>query len=385
MAKRILISGGLAGGGVQTHVTHLYKLLRGHGAEVTIAAVSTHWSGDDLRAARQAGVDIVVTPWRYGAASVLGKAQAVATWRLKMRRDFDVLYCIGHGRMHSWLRRFVKEGGVAVYHESGSHPERESVAARVAAEMDFIVASSSPIAKEMGRVLPGHAIKVIPFITSDRATAAPARKRAVGDGVLRVSYLGRLVRSKQPDWLVREWRSMAGRAPVAPARLDVYGSDDPGEPLLAEMQAFINAEGLGSQIKLHGAYRHADVSSILERTDLVALPSRTEGLPLVLVEAMRHGVPFVAMSAGGVAELGEGNADVEIVPVDNDAFREGLARAARKVRSGQINSGRLHQFAESRYGAQYVNARWRAALLDADVFWKEGRESSGALTTAGRR
>lgn len=46
-----------------------------------------------------------------------------------------------------------------------------------------------------------------------------------------------------------------------------------------------------------------DLSNIYAMIDMVIMPSRNEGLPLVLLEAMCHGLPIIASNLGGIAEI----------------------------------------------------------------------------------
>jgi glycosyltransferase involved in cell wall biosynthesis len=86
--------------------------------------------------------------------------------------------------------------------------------------------------------------------------------------------------------------------------LDIHGNDlDPNT--LPRLQRLIQDLHLQDHVRCHGPYKHGEISTILAKADLVVLPSEWEGLPLVLVEAMQYGVPIVATSVGGNAELGD--------------------------------------------------------------------------------
>jgi glycosyltransferase involved in cell wall biosynthesis len=140
--------------------------------------------------------------------------------------------------------------------------------------------------------------------------------------------------------------------------------------MLRELEARVIALGLEDQIRLHGVYSNHDLSDILGATDLVVLPSIYEGLPLVLVEAMRRGIPVVATSAGGTAELGEDNPDVVITEgTEWKEFEVGMALMVQRLRAGQIDSSRLSTWTEMRYGFQAVAERWRKALLVPQEFF----------------
>lgn len=371
MHSHILISGGLATGGVQTHVSILCKELRHAGASVTVAAVATNWSQEEVTTLKNLGVRVLKTPWGFERYSAMGKIQAVTTWPLLLTKQFDVLYCIGHGRFHLWMKRFLKNGGISIYHEIVGGSEPGSIVAKVAGSLDAIVANSTPVAEELAKVVDTRPIRVIPFLTSDRSIPPPAFRPLLEKRLLRFAYLGRLVKHKQPDWLVTEWSKLSEQEPLKPAHLDVYGTDYPEGALLNSLRAWIQSNGLSDRITLHGAYKHESLSKIFAQTDLIVLPSRLEGLPLVLVEAMQYGVPFVAMAAGGISELARDNPDVDVVPIDNEAFKLAMLSFAGKLRRGEVNAQRLHKWVETRYGYDTVASQWRDALLNPGDFWKK--------------
>jgi starch synthase len=77
--------------------------------------------------------------------------------------------------------------------------------------------------------------------------------------------------------------------------------------------------------------------------DLYVQPSREEGLPLALVEAMALGVPVVASAINGIPEVVEHEVTGHLVPPDDpgalagaiDALLDDPARAARLARAGR--------------------------------------------------
>ena len=365
---RVLISGGLTVGGPQTHVSILCRVLIEAGAEVTVAAAATNWSSGAINSLRALGVHIVVSSFGFGKLRLLGKAKAFVTWPFLLRHDYDVLYCIGEGRIHHWTSRFVKKDGLKIYHEIVECPAPNSVATKVAARMDGIIANSSRVRDQIARLLPGVPVRSIPFFTSISAMPSPEKRVIVKGQTLRVAYLGRLVSHKQPDRLIESWMDWRNRPPIGPARLDLYGGDY-DSAMLARLKARVKELGMEDCVRLHGSYTNADLPGIFAATDLVVLPSLYEGLPLVLVESMLRGVPFVATAAGGTAELEQDNPDVKVTDTEWGAFEAGLAELAARLRAGQVDAVRLHGWAEPRYGFERVARQWRAALLDGRAFF----------------
>ena len=77
--------------------------------------------------------------------------------------------------------------------------------------------------------------------------------------------------------------------------------------------------GVGSRVHLLG--QRAGMSELLGSADLFLFPSRFEGFPFALIEAMAHGLPAVATRFGGADEIIESGRDGLLVPIgDVPAF-----------------------------------------------------------------
>ena len=83
-------------------------------------------------------------------------------------------------------------------------------------------------------------------------------------------------------------------------------------PERASLQKQIHAAGLGQNFVLAGF--RADLDRFLPHFDLLALPSYTEGMPNVVLEAFASGVPAVATAVGGTPEVIEDGISGYLVP-----------------------------------------------------------------------
>src|SRR5205814_7280998 len=104
-----------------------------------------------------------------------------------------------------------------------------------------------------------------------------------------VVCVGRLSRQKAQDVLLEAWPRVASAVPDATVALV---GDGPEEPALRAR----NAPNV-----LFAGWRD-DVPDWLAAADVVAIPSRWEGLPLVVLEAMARGRSVVSADADGMAE-----------------------------------------------------------------------------------
>jgi glycosyltransferase involved in cell wall biosynthesis len=105
------------------------------------------------------------------------------------------------------------------------------------------------------------------------------------------------------------------------------------------------AEQLGLDDRLHLLGLRDDVDRVLAAADLFVHPSRSEGLPLAILEAMAAGVPIVATRVGGVPRaLDEGRCGVLVAPEDANA----LAHALRSLLQAPSRAAELGRAAHER-------------------------------------
>ena len=73
------------------------------------------------------------------------------------------------------------------------------------------------------------------------------------------------------------------------------------------LMALAERIGISSRIQFVGQVTEGKpVRDILDKSDLFVLPSRTEGLPRAMIEAMARGLPCIGSAVGGIPELTRG-------------------------------------------------------------------------------
>lgn len=133
-----------------------------------------------------------------------------------------------------------------------------------------------------------------------------------------VLWVGRLDPIKGLNILIDAFRSVTRRSD---AHLILVGDG----PLRVRLASQVARARLGKRVHLLGA--RDDVASLLHAADVFVLPSRTEGLPNALLEAMAAGCPVVATDVPGCRDLVEHEVTGLLVPYgDTDALAAALVR-----------------------------------------------------------
>ena len=120
--------------------------------------------------------------------------------------------------------------------------------------------------------------------------------------------------------------------------------------------------------------------------DVFCLPSRAEGLPLALLEAMMAGLPCLTTAVGGVPAA-VGDAALVVPPGDVDALTKALRRLLGDSRlraelAGRARALAVRDFDVARMVAATV-AVYDEALAGGE--WRVGRQSRLPVARGGRR
>ena len=156
------------------------------------------------------------------------------------------------------------------------------------------------------------ASKGVPPVTEKRA--APA-----DDGPQLVA-IGRFNPQKNFPWMVR---ALAGCR--FPWTLTIIGDG----AQRGEIESAIRESGLGGRVRLAGWTSEAEMRDILDRSDILLMPSTSEGNPVAAIEALQRGVAILGSDIGGLSDLIEdGDNGFAVAIASPGEFEEKLARLA---------------------------------------------------------
>lgn len=217
---------------------------------------------------------------------------------------------------------------------------------------DAVIAVSPAIAKHL------RAFRVAATVVRNGRPvpdAAPESRSALGvaDDAILVGGIGRLSEQKGWDVLCRAATVLRERCPEA---VVVIVGEGPERGDLEPLAARHGVRLLGPR---------PDAGAILRALDLLAVPSRFEGMPLVPIEALHAGVPIVAADIPGVRDV-VGDAGVLVAGEDPTAWGAALgalaadpAARARLAAQGRARASEL--FDVERMAAQTLAIYERAS------------------------
>jgi glycosyltransferase involved in cell wall biosynthesis len=161
----------------------------------------------------------------------------------------------------------------------------------------------------------------------------------VDDDAVLIGGIGRLAEQKGWDVLCRASAPLRAQCPAAIVAIIGDG------PQRATLEPLARAH----DVRLLGNRPHA--ASLLGAFDVLAAPSRFEGLPLVAIEALHAGVPVVASDVAGLRDV-VGDAGVLVAPDDPAALGTALGRLAADPRRRADLAARGRARAAAHFGVE---------------------------------
>jgi glycosyltransferase involved in cell wall biosynthesis len=342
-------------GGAQTHVLDLACSMRSD-FEVNVA---TGEEGFLTEACRERAIPVHVLPHLQREVRPLADARAFGEiWQLirKLRPDLLHLHTFKAGflarlagrilgipsvyTIHAWLY-----GTAAVSRLSSA---LSGPCERLAA---YWCERIITVSRAGARVLRGHRIgspsKLVTIHNglpdcSERARLSPTETPVI-------TMVSRFIEGKDHELLLRAFACI----PKGP-RLRLVGDG----PKRASVESLARELGIQEQVDFLG--NRDDVASLLATSDMFVLASRSEMLPISILEAMRAGLPVIASDVGGVGEAVAHNENGFLVPSGSVSA---LAQALTDLTSDYALRLHMGQAGRQRFTDQFLNSSMKERTL----------------------
>lgn len=261
-----------------------------------------------------------------------------AAWRLARRRHFDIVH-VHWPVPHALFGWAAKRGGKARLVTLWYGIELRWVKSRLKWLKQFlkwalrvsdqVVAISSYTAREIAE-LAHTSVRVIPYGLGFAETL-PGAKRSHAesrDGSFLILYVGNLIPRKGVRFLIDALHRLP---PSIPAKLLILGEGSER----ARLEAQVRELGLEGRVSMPGRVPEADLHRAFHDAKVMVLPSivdargDTEGLGVVLLEAMSYRIPVIGSAIGGITDIiADGETGLLIPPEDPAAIAQAIERVA---------------------------------------------------------
>ena len=305
-------------------------------------------------------------PYKAGLSALAGYVLAAAWtgWRLARTWRPDVIhvhFAVPAGPAALFISRLTGIPYVLTAHLGdvpGGTPEKTGRWFR------WIYPLTPPVWKSAARV-----VAVSEFTRELAARSYPVEVQVIPNGVDLAALDPGLVKTGSPPLLVFAGRFVQQKNPLQVVRTLAEQRDLPWRcvmlgdgPLRAEVEAEIDRQNLRDRFTLPGWVEPQDVIDWFKKADILFMPSLSEGLPVVGVQALAMGLAIVAGNVGGFVDLVEPGVNGCLFdPANPQAAGEALRRLLMQPQFLQAQREASRKAAE-RFDLGAIVARYEMTL-----------------------
>lgn len=371
MKPVLIYTGGFAPtGGVESFASDLIGSLAAEGVSTELVCWGARHHG--IAALEAAGVPVFRSPWRWGCRWRWPDAVLMALAAGRIRRADTIVFAKPLSeRLHLLLRRL--NGRARFLMVTAYRPAelwgtvRTEPYARALATFDEIVVQTPEFESDL-RVLGYRGeVRVLPYVPP-AACAAPFPT----SGPIRIGFLGRLVRQKNLEHLLRSVGALGEvRGPsVAPVELVLLG-DGPERPRLEKLAQELGLEG---RVRFEGNVERQTLPRFIDSCHLFAFTSVTEGQCLAALEILARGRPIVATPVGAFPEILASEALGSLAPArDPSEFAKVLEACIGSVQARRRTPEAVVAVYTARFPRERIVASYARALRAAGGSSTSGR------------
>jgi glycosyltransferase involved in cell wall biosynthesis len=361
-----------SGSAVQAH--NLSRHL--HAKGVTSSIVSANLSG----AAASEVVDGIpihrVPVLKHPAFRVPSFSLSLAWFLIRYRRSYDVIHV--HGGLYHGIASIVGRAlgkktllKVAMANSDIALPAQGRLVGTLnrflISRFDGYIATTEAIREEFATqgLDTGRVTLVTNGVdTTQHAPLSPAARdalrRTLGlpPGPL-ITFVGIVNGRKNVDGILRIWQQVIARG--LSGQLAIIGPVPGGDadPFLRTLNGFIDQHGLRSRVAFLG--QRSDVSRCLQASDVFLFPSRQEGMPNAVLEAMACGLPCLVTKGTGTDGIITDGVDGFLRSIDDEqGFADELVRVLSDAELSARVGGAARRTIVERFSLEAIAGRYAA-------------------------
>lgn len=339
-------------GGLERVVESLASAQQRSGHEVHVGAILDEDVNAPVVVKTLAGSGVEVHSIRLGPRAYLRERRFVAGLCGGIRPHVAHTHGYRSDVLHGGVARWLGLPTVTTVHgfTGGDWKNRmyEKLQRRACRRFEGVVAVSQPLARELSRAgVAGERLHVVPNAwANDVSFLEPATARQyfdVPECDFAVGFVGRIDRLKGADLFIEALAHVDSRTTGV-----LVGDGDLRRTLMQRARE----AGLDGSVRWPGAVDRA--ARLLKAFDVVVLSSRSEGTPMVLLEAMAAETPIVATTVGGIPDVVTEREALLVPPEDPMALAGALRRVMNDPAGARARAARARDRLRSEFGA----ARW---------------------------
>jgi glycosyltransferase involved in cell wall biosynthesis len=314
-------------GGAQRVLADFLAAVQRRGWEAHVAVPDGGPLVEQLRSRNIAVTEIPCGPYRSGRKGIFDlvkfardvRRQSRIIRNVLKRETFDLIYVNGPRLLPAAMA--TRRETPVLFHLH--YPIHQAFAARLAGwcvrrSGATVVACSNSVARSLVRYIYPRKLQVIYNGTSEMVFR---EREFSSDKRWRIGLVGRINPQKGQIEFLEAAKLLALEFPSL--RFVICGA-----PLFGADDYFDRVKSLATGLPVEFLGWREDIAPVLAGLALLVMPSKDEGTPLVLLEAMSAGVPVIAFPAGGIAEVISDRETGFLVP---EANGQGLAVQIREL------------------------------------------------------
>jgi glycosyltransferase involved in cell wall biosynthesis len=349
-------------GGLFRHVVDLASGQAARGHRVGIVADATTGGAPAEAALAALAPKLALGLTRVPMSRQIGAHDPVAVLRIGRviaQARPDVVH--GHGAKGAAYARLARSrGAIRVYtpHGGSLHYDPATISGQLYLGLERLLARrtdlflfESAYSREVFRAKIGEPPGLARVVHNGVAPAELVPVRPAPDAA-DVLFVGELRLLKGVDVLIEALASLRRSGTPLTAVIVGTGAEQ------ARFEASARAQGLAEMIRFVGAMPAREAFALGRR---LAVPSRAESLPYIVLEAGAAGVPMIATRAGGIAEIFGPDSASLVAPGDPEGLARAIAASLREPAAAQLVAERL----KARIAAVFSTQAMTEAILSA--------------------